>query len=102
MTDLERKFQARYPERAYLTMAMADAIGKEHISWSDLTKVNIVAIADHIKNTHAPNSARTLLAVIKSFLNIYSEEGLFPCKDFSKILSSVGRNKNHSIFSNPI
>lgn len=87
MTDFERKFQARYPERAYLTMAMADAIGKDHVSWKDLTKVNIVAIADHIKNTHAPNSAKTLLAVIKSFLNIYSETGLIPCKNFAKLLS---------------
>lgn len=68
-------------------MAMADAIGKDHVSWDDLTKVNIVAIADHIKNTHAPNSARTLLAVIKSFLNIYSETGLIPLKDFAKLLT---------------
>lgn len=95
MTDFERKFQARYPERAYLTMAMADAIGKEHISWKDLTKVNIVAIADHIKNTHAPNSAKTLLAVLKSFLNIYSETGLIHCKNFAKLLSVRGVPSQH-------
>lgn len=95
MTDFERKFQARYPERAYLTMAMAHAIGKGHISWRDLTKVNIVAIAGHIKNTHAPNSAKTLLAVIKSFLNIYSETGLIPCKNFAKILTGRSVPSQH-------
>ena len=88
MTDFERKFAARYPERSYLPTMMATALGLPRISWKDLTKVNLVRIADYIRQTHAPNSAKTLLAVIKSFLNIYSEEGLFPCKDFSKILSS--------------
>ena len=95
MTDFERKFAARYPERSYLPMMMATALDLPRITWKDLTKVNLVRIADYIRQTHAPNSAKTLLAVIKSFLNIYSEEGLFPCKDFSKILSSRSVPSQH-------
>ena len=95
MTDFERKFTARYPERGYLPMMMAKALEKTSITWKDITKVNLVRIADYIKATHAPNSAKTLLSIIKAFLNIYSEERLFPCKDFSKTLTSRSVPSQH-------
>lgn len=84
--NFKEAFTKRYPERAYLVREMGTAIGKKDVDWADMTKVNLVAIHDHICDTHAPNSAVTLLAVIKSFLNVYSETGLIPCKDFARVL----------------
>lgn len=84
--DFEREFEARYCDYSYLVPSMRKALGLNRVTWDDLTKVNLVKVADYIKSTHAPNSACTLLAKIKAFLNVYDETGLIPCKDYKKVL----------------
>lgn len=93
--SFEAEFALRYPNSAYLLRDMRTAFGVEAVSWGDLTRPNLVKFADRIKESHSPNGARTLLAVVKAFLNIYAEEGLIPCRDFAKVLKSRRAPSQH-------
>lgn len=42
--------------------------------WSDLTKSNLYELRDHLGETVAPNTAKTVLASLKSILHRYEEE----------------------------
>lgn len=84
--DFEKEFEARYRDYCYLVPMMRKALGVKRVSWRSLTKVNLTKVADYIKATHAPNTACTLLAKIKAFLNVYDETGLIPCRDYRKVL----------------
>lgn len=88
MTNLkfETEFTKRHPERAHLIKFMREAIGKDEVEWSDLTKVNLLNVCDHFKNNMAANSARTYFATLCGFLNLYSEEGLVPCNRPNDVL----------------
>lgn len=85
--DFEYEFTMRYFDRRYLIKDMRAAIGVQKLTWADLTKVNLVKVAEYLKSTHAANSARTLAATIKAFLNIWCEDVNIPCRDFAKVLS---------------
>lgn len=82
----ETTFAARYPKTAYLLNYLRQTIGKSNVDWADLTRVNLTRLSDYLLATHAPNSAKHLLGVLKAFLNLYSEEIDLPCKNFSKAL----------------
>lgn len=85
--DFERTFENRYYDYAYLVPAMRAALQKDRVEWADLTRLNLTRIVEHLKATHAPNTAHTLVAVIKAFLNLYAEEVSLPCADFARVLS---------------
>lgn len=68
-------------------------------SWKDLTRVKLTKLVTHLRETRAPNTARTLTAIIKAFLNLYSEEVKVPCKDFAKVLHVSPVPSQHVILS---
>lgn len=84
--DFEEAFKSKYIERAYLIEDMRKALKVKKVKWSDLTKTNLTKVVDYLRTTHAPNSARTLVAVIKAFLNLYAEEVKIPCKTYARVL----------------
>lgn len=83
--NFEREFSLRYPDYAYLIPAM-ERILKKEIEWSDLTKVNLTRVKDGLMSTHSANTVRHLLAMLKAFMNLYSEEVEIPCADYAKVL----------------
>lgn len=65
---------------------MCEALGLEHIAWSDLTKVNLKAISEYLFKKVSPNTATTYVHVIEALLNEYSEEGCIPVKHVNGIM----------------
>ena len=66
--DFEQEFMKRQPKRQHLVRFMREAMGVEHVTWEQLTKVNLIDVADHIKCVCSPNSAKVYFAIICAFL----------------------------------
>lgn len=84
--SFEQEFERRNPKRIQLIRFIREAIGVRETNWSDLTKVNLIKVADYIKDRVSPNSARTYFAEIVAFLHCYDDEGIIPCKNPSEVL----------------
>ncbi len=84
----ELEFSKRNPERKNILAYVRAALGVSVVKWEDLTKVNLNTVATYIKDKVSPNSAVTYLAILKGFLNHYSEEYIIPCKSYNKELTA--------------
>lgn len=56
--------------------------------WNDLTKVNLCDFRDYLTKAVATSSAKTYLAVLKTVIGRYEDEGLIPCNQFRTILTA--------------
>lgn len=83
LLSFEQEFVRRHPQRCQILRYMRAILGKREVEWSDLTKINLIAIADYIKYEVSANSAVTYLAILKGFLNLYMEDVDIPCKNVS-------------------
>lgn len=88
-------FICKNADRTQLLRYFGDTIGKEVPEWSDLTKLNLSKFADYIKENFSPNTSVTYLAIMKAFLNCYSDEEIMPCHDFKKILTGKRAPSQH-------
>ena len=86
--SFEQEFTRRQPGRVQLLRFMREAIGVREVQWSDLTRVNLITVADYIKNVVTPNSAVTYFAVLKAFLATFKDEGIIPCSDIQNTLKA--------------
>lgn len=86
--SFEQEFERRNPKRIQLIRFMREAIGVRETNWSDLTKVNLIKVADYIKDRVSPNSAKTYFAEITAFLHCYDEENIVPCKHPEDVLKA--------------
>lgn len=84
--SFENRFTELHPDHAFLLKYMHDALSKDEILWSDLTAMNLCAIAGHIKSLVTPNTAVCYFAILKSFLNLMSDEVQLPTMKFQHIL----------------
>lgn len=84
--NFEYEFKRLHPDRAFLLNYMHKALDKEEIVWDDLTAINLMSIATHIKSCVTPNSASIYFSILKSFLNLMSDEVELPTMKFSTIL----------------
>ena len=93
--SFEAEFIRRNTLRPQIIRLMQEALRKSEVTWEDLTKSNLMDIADYIKEKVAPNSARTYFAILNAFLSIYMDEGLVPCKKPSDVLKAKKAPSQH-------
>ena len=86
MERFEKEFVRRYPNYEFLVRYLRAAIEKEEVTWCDLTATNLTDFVEYLEKTVSPNSASTYCAIVKSFLNMVSEEADLPTMKFAKIL----------------
>lgn len=86
MERFEKEFVRRYPNYEFLVRYLRAAIEKEEVNWCDLTATNLTDFVEYLEKTVSPNSASTYCAIVKSFLNMVSEEADLPTMKFAKIL----------------
>ena len=91
----ESEFARRQPLRPQIVRLMREALDKNEVVWEDLTKSNLMDIAEYIKDKVAPNSARTYFAILSAFLSIYIDEGYVPCKNPSAVLKAKKAPSQH-------
>lgn len=89
MKTLREAFISKYPKYEKLVKDYADANYLEEANWSDITKIGLSNFVDYLEETKAQSSVRTYCAMLKSVLNLYSDEVDLP-RDYSKILSCKG------------
>ena len=89
MKTLREAFISKYPKYEKLVNDYADANDLEEANWSDITKLGLSNFVDYLEETKAQSSVRTYCAMLKSVLNLYSDEVDLP-RDYSKILSCKG------------
>lgn len=87
--ELQKEFLKRNPQYEHVLRYFQSAVGKETITWSDITKLNLERFGDYLMSHVSPNSARTYAAVFKAFLSRFSEEGVIPCKNPQIKIKSV-------------
>lgn len=81
-------FCRKTPGRVQIIDKMCAALGKDHVEWSDLTKVNLRTISDYLNENVSPNSASTYSHIIMALLNDYMEEGVLPVKSLTNTLKT--------------
>ena len=95
MNPFEVEFLQRYDNRKQILSHIHNALGISVVDWEHLTRVNLSIIAGHIRSNVSANSAVTYMAILKSFLNRYSETGLIPCKSFQNELQARREPSQH-------
>ena len=75
--SFEQEFTRSFDDLAHILRHVREAIGVTETQWSDLTKVNLIRVANHIKTKVSSNSARTYFAVLCGFIHKYEDEGIF-------------------------
>ena len=60
------------------------------VDWKDCTKARLNDFRDAVTERVAPSSARTYIATLKAILARYEDEGVIPCRDFRKVLTTKG------------
>ena len=95
MNPFEVEFLQRYDDRKQILTHIHNALGIPVVDWEHLTRVNLSIIAGHIRSNVSANSAVTYMAILKSFLNRYSETGLIPCKSFQNELQARREPSQH-------
>ena len=86
--NFEKEFFSLYPDYKFLLGYIHEALHKEEVNFSDLTSLNLHAIAGHILSKVSRNSAVTYFSKIKGFLNMVSEEVELPTTKYNNILKS--------------
>lgn len=86
--SFEQEFAGRYPERGHLLEKFRAALGTDEVKWEDMTTLNLERIRQYVTENVAPNSAVTYFAVLKSFLTMFADEGVIPCKDPYRVLKA--------------
>ena len=89
MKTFREAFLQKWPKYGKLVNDYADANDLEEANWSDITKLGLSNFVDYLEETKAQSSVRTYCAMLKSVLNLYSDEVDLP-RDYSKILSCKG------------
>lgn len=79
--SFEQEFTRRQPGRVQIIRFMREAIGVNEVEWSDLTRINLISVADYIKDRVSANTAVVYFAVLKAFLGTFTDEGIIPCSD---------------------
>ena len=87
--ELQKEFLRRNPQYEHLLRYLMEAIGKDRVEWSDITKLNMEKFGEYLSEKVSPNSARTYAAVFKAFLSRFNEEGIIPCKNPQIKIKSV-------------
>lgn len=86
LLSFEQEFVRRHNNRPQILRFMREAIGTDEVQYSDLTLTNLERVRDLMLERLAQNSAQVYCAIIKSFLNIISEEVELPTLRFAKAL----------------
>lgn len=89
MKTFREAFLQKWPKYGKLVNDYSDANYLEEANWSDITKLGLSNFVDYLEETKAQSSVRTYCAMLKSVLNLYSDEVDLP-RDYSKILSCKG------------
>lgn len=89
MKTFREAFIQKWPKYGKLVNDYADANDLEEANWSDITKIGLSNFVDYLEETKAQSSVRTYCAMLKSVLNLYSDEVDLP-RDYAKILSCKG------------
>lgn len=84
--NFEETYLSMHANHAFLLRYIKEAIGVKEIEWNDLTAFNLMRIADYIRNKVSSNSAVCYFAILKSFLNLMSEDVDLPTMKFTTIL----------------
>lgn len=86
--SFEQEFTRSFDDLAHILRHVREAIGVTETQWSDLTKVNLIRVANHIKTKVSSNSARTYFAVLCGFIHKYEDEGIVPCRHPEEVLKA--------------
>lgn len=86
--SFEQEWTRQKSGRIQIIRFIREAIGVKETQWSDLTKVNLIKVADYIKARVTSNSAKVYFAEICAFLKRYDEEGIIPCKHPEEVLKA--------------
>ena len=86
--DFATEFVRKYPDHEFLVRYVCEAIGKDHVVWSDFSAMNLTKIANYIKNKVSSNSANTYFSLIKSLLNLVYDDVEIPTRKFTTILKT--------------
>lgn len=86
--SFESEWTRQKSGRIQIIRFIREAIGVKETNWQDLTKVNLIKVADYIKARVTSNSAKVYFAEICAFLKRYDEEGIIPCKHPEEVLKA--------------
>lgn len=86
LLSFEQEWTRRNPNRPQILRFMREAIGTDEVQYSDLTLTNLERVRNLMLESLAQNSAQVYCAIIKSFLNVISEEVELPTLRFAKVL----------------
>ena len=89
MKTFREAIKSKYPKYEKLADDFSEANGLKDADWRDITKLNLANFVDYLEETKAQSSVKTYCAMVKSVLNLYSDEVDLP-RDYSKILSCKG------------
>ena len=89
MKTFREAIKSKYPKYEKLADDFSEANGLKDADWKDITKLNLANFVDYLEETKAQSSVKTYCAMVKSVLNLYSDEVKLP-KDYAKILSCKG------------
>lgn len=84
--SFKQAFLRKYPKYNRVLKYMNESLGHE-FGWKDFTKLNIIDFCEFISDKVAQSSQKTYCAMIKSVLNVYSEEIDIPCKNYNEVLT---------------
>lgn len=86
--NFEEEFLGMHSDKPHILRYMKEALGKDELTWSDMTVLNLVAIAAYIKNKVTSNSAGIYFSAIKGFLNLFADEVRLPTTKYNSILKA--------------
>jgi integrase len=86
METLREAFKARYPNYSDSILNRFEKITHEKATWENMTKVNLDKFANGMLRQTARSSAKTYCSMLKSVLNLYSDEIELP-RGFNEILT---------------
>ena len=84
-STLEDLFYSKYAHKAHLYKHICNALDK-HAEFSDLTKPNLIKVKDYLSQRVSQNTVGLYCSVIKAIMNLYSDEKVFNCTNFSQVL----------------
>jgi integrase len=89
MRTFREAFVTKYPKYGKLIDDFTYANDIDDPDWNDITKISLSNFVDYLEESKASSSVKTYCAMLKSVLNLYSDEVALP-KDYAKILSCKG------------
>jgi integrase len=89
MKTLKEALESKFPKYGKIVDDYATANSLEKAGWKDLTKVGLSNFVDYLEENMAQSSVKTYCAMLKSVMNLYSDEVNLP-SDYAKILSVKG------------